>query len=163
MVKKTEAAPQSEPVELQFQDTESHPLTHMTDKARLKLETELGIKRKFAVIDKQKQEIGEGPYFDDLCDEDPTGAKAREAFAWEPILVDLGEQADKMLHDRVMYFHGQTYKIRAYQVPSFLDNMHNSRRHDAEVQGKAKGLRNTKKNYGLGRDGRAVVGAGAVK
>ena len=58
MSKNPATAPTSEPVELKTQDTESHPLTHMTDKARLKLENELGIKRKFAVIDKQKTEIG---------------------------------------------------------------------------------------------------------
>lgn len=163
MVKKTEAAPLSEPVELQVQDAEFTPPSHMSDKVKRKLENELGIKRRFAVIEKQKQEIGEGCLFDDLCEVDPTGQQARDAFEWESVRIDLGEQADKMLFDRVMYFHGHTYKVRAHQVPSLNEAMFNSRRHDAEVQGKAKGLRNAKKNYALGRDLIPRAGEGAVK
>ena len=147
----------SQPAELNVnEENESSPKTQrLTDKQVMALEKELGIRRQTAVIDKQRVEVGEALYFDELLEEDPTGASARSAFSWENVTVDLGEQADRITFDRKQYFHGHTYKIRRYQVAGFNETMWNSKRHDAEVNGQNRGLRNTKKNFRLGRDGQA--------
>lgn len=131
----------------------------LTDKQILALEKELGIKRQTAVIDKQRVEIGEGLYFDDILGEDPTeveAAEARAQFSWVTVTIDLGEQADRITFDRTQYFHGHTYKVRRYKEAGLNETMYNSLRHDAEVNGRARGLRNVKKNYRMGRDARAV-------
>lgn len=152
----------SEPAVLQVdeENTEATPQAkRLTDKQILALEKELGIKRQTAVIDKQRVEIGEGLYFDDILGEEPTEAEAAEAraqFSWENVTIDLGEQADRITVDRTQYFHGHTYKVRRYKVGGINETMYNSLRHDAEVNGRAKGLRNVKKNYRMGKDARAV-------
>lgn len=145
----------SAPAELEVpEDNDTQPkVQRLTDKQVLALEKELGIKRQTAIIDKQRQEIGEGLYFDELVEDDPTGESARSAFAWETVTVDLGEQADRVTFDRKQYFHGYTYKVRRYQLAGFNEVMWASKRHDAEVNGQARGLRQTKKNFRLGRDG----------
>lgn len=135
----------------------------LSEKEVTALEKELGIKRETAIVDKQRVPYGECLAFDDLMEEDPSGQAAREAFAWVPVTVDLGEQADRITFDRKIYFHGRTYQIRMRQLAGFNEVMFQSQRHDAEVNGKQKGLRNTKKNWGLGRDGVGRAGAGAVK
>lgn len=147
----------SQPGELEVvEENESSPkVQRLTDKQVLALEKELGIKRQTAVVDKQRVEVGESLYFDELLEEDPTGKLARDAFSWEKVTVDLGEQADRITFDRKQYFHGHTYNIRRYQVAGFNEVMWNSKRHDAEVNGQNRGLRNTKKNFRMGRDGAA--------
>ena len=127
------------------------------------LERELGIRRKFAVVEQKKQEIGEGLYFDDLMEVDPTGTQALDAFAWEPVTIQVGEQATDIRLDAMLYFHAGTYKVRRYQLASFNEIMAASQRHDAEVNGRSSGLRGVKRNWGMGRTGSPVAGAGVVK
>lgn len=145
----------SAPAELEVnEDNEPSPkVQRLTDKQVKALEKELGIERMTAIIDKQRQEVGPALYFDELLEDDPTGESARGAFAWETVTVDLGEQADRITFDRKQYFHGHTYKVRRYQLAGFNETMWASKRHDAEVNGQNRGLRNTKKNFRLGRDG----------
>lgn len=148
----------SEPAELET-SPENKPTSkskHLTPAQIDKLEAELGIKRRYAIVDKHKTEIGEGIYFDTLIDEDPTGASARQAFEWLPVVIDLGEQADRAMFDGQIFFHGHTYKIRRYRHGSFMETMAASQRHDAEVNGRARGLRNTERRWKMGRDGRAI-------
>lgn len=147
----------SAPAELEVsEDNVSSPKEQrLTDKQVLALEKDLGIKRMTALVGQEKKEVGEGLFFDELMEDDPTGESARSAFSWETVTVDLGEQADRITFDRKQYFHGHTYKIRRYQLAGFNETMWNSKRHDAEVNGQNRGLRNTKKNFRLGRDGAA--------
>lgn len=136
---------------------------HLSQAETVALERELGVRRRFAVVDQKRQEIGEGLYFDDLMEVDPTGTQARDAFEWEPVVIQVGEQATDVRIDQMLYFHAGTYKVRRYQLPTFNEVMYSSQRHDAEVNGRSTGIRGIKRNWGMGKSGQAVAGAGVVK